>query len=176
MLKNVDATLNADVLHALCSMGHGDEVVIVDAHYPAEAAARESIYGKLLRMEAADTARAVRAVLSVIDLDDAEEYSVDRMLIDRKEEDFMPEVQKEVQVTIDNAAGITVTRGIPRHEFHDRAKKAFCIIVTGETRSWGCYILRKGLSVTPDAPATEKNSRLDQYSWASTPVALEPKD
>ena len=36
MLKNLDPLLNADVLHALCAMGHGDEVVICDANFPAD--------------------------------------------------------------------------------------------------------------------------------------------
>ena len=69
MLKNLDPLLNADVLHALSAMGHGDEVVICDANFPADSVARATALGKLLRMDGVDSARAVRAVLSVLPLD-----------------------------------------------------------------------------------------------------------
>ena len=69
MLKNLDPLLNADVLYALASMGHGDEVVICDANFPADALARETVLGRLLRLDGADAPRAVRAVLSVLPLD-----------------------------------------------------------------------------------------------------------
>jgi hypothetical protein len=51
MLKGLNPLLTPDILYALCAMGHGDEVVIVDAHYPADVAARSTVYGKLLRMD-----------------------------------------------------------------------------------------------------------------------------
>ena len=69
MLKNLDPLLNADILHALRAMGHGDEVVICDANFPADSVARATALGKLLRMDGVDSARAVRAVLSVLPLD-----------------------------------------------------------------------------------------------------------
>jgi L-fucose mutarotase len=49
VLKGLNPLLTPDILYALCAMGHGDEVVIVDAHYPADVAARSTVYGKLLR-------------------------------------------------------------------------------------------------------------------------------
>ncbi len=64
MLKGLNPLLTPDVLYALCAMGHGDEVVIVDAHYPADMAARSSVYGKLLRMDGVAVPEAIRAALS----------------------------------------------------------------------------------------------------------------
>ncbi|MEO3811020.1 RbsD/FucU domain-containing protein [Sphaerisporangium sp. B11E5] len=61
MLKGVDPVLTPEVLYALGSMGHGDEVVVVDANFPAERAARRSGYGKLLRAEGGGSPRVVRA-------------------------------------------------------------------------------------------------------------------
>jgi L-fucose mutarotase len=69
VLKNLDPLLNPDVLHALAAMGHGDEVVICDANFPADAVARHSVLGRLLRLDGVDSPRAVRAVLSVLPLD-----------------------------------------------------------------------------------------------------------
>jgi len=51
VLKGLNPLLTPDVLYALCAMGHGDKVAIVDAHYPADVAGRSSVYGKLLRMD-----------------------------------------------------------------------------------------------------------------------------
>jgi L-fucose mutarotase len=166
MLKNIDPVLNADVLHALCSMGHGDEIVIVDAHYAAQKTANHTGYGKLLRMEGVDTARAVKAVLSVMDIDPAVGEAVERMKVDDMEPSFQPNCQKETQKIIDGAIGREYdVPALLRPLFYERAKNAFAIVITGETRAWGCYILRKGLNVTPDLPAGERNATLEQYDW-----------
>ena len=53
MLKNIDPLLNADVLQALSAMGHGDEVVVCDANFPADSVARATVLGKLLRIDGA---------------------------------------------------------------------------------------------------------------------------
>jgi L-fucose mutarotase len=34
---------------------------------------------------------------------------------------------------------------IERFAFYERAKKAYCVIVTGETRFYGCFIFKKGV-------------------------------
>ena len=69
MLKNIDPLLNADILHALRAMGHGDEVVICDANFPADSVARKTALGRVLRLDGVDAPRAIRAVLSVLPLD-----------------------------------------------------------------------------------------------------------
>ena len=51
MLKHLDPLLNADVLHALRSMGHGDDLVISDTNFPADSVARQTAYGKLLHID-----------------------------------------------------------------------------------------------------------------------------
>ena len=102
MLKGINSLLTPDVLYALCAMGHGDEVVLVDAHYPADTAARSSIFGKLLRMDGVDLPAAIRAVLSVFILDAFVENPVVRMEVDGRPDD-LPEVQREVELEIERA-------------------------------------------------------------------------
>ena len=65
MLKNLDPLLNADILHALRAMGHGDELVVCDANFPADSIARATALGKLLRIDGANAPRAIRAILSL---------------------------------------------------------------------------------------------------------------
>jgi L-fucose mutarotase len=148
MLKGLNPLLTPDVLYALCAIGHGDEVVIVDAHYPADAAARSSVYGKLLRMDGVAVPVAIRAVLSVLILDTFVDHPAERIEVDGKPDDI-PAVQLEAQIEIDRAVGRPqVLAAIPRQIFYERARKAYCIISTGESRGWGCFILRKGVNLT----------------------------
>ena len=48
MLKGIDNRLNADVLHALRSMGHGDVLIVADTNFPADSISRSTICGELL--------------------------------------------------------------------------------------------------------------------------------
>src|ERR1700748_2863750 len=134
MLKGIDPILTPDVLHALCSMGHGDEVAIVDAHYPADAAGRSSSIGKVLRLDGVDSARAIRAVLSVLPLDSFVPHPAERMQVDN-EPQTLPQVQLEAQAEVDVAQrNPHPFAAIIRQDFYQRAKKTYCVIITGETR------------------------------------------
>ena len=41
MLKGLSPLLTPDLLHALASMGHGDEIAIVDANFPADSLGKQ---------------------------------------------------------------------------------------------------------------------------------------
>lgn len=143
MLKELNPLLTPDVLYALCAMGHGDEVVIVDAHYPADVAARSSVYGKLLRMDGVAVPQAVRAVLSVLNLDTFFDRPAEWMEVDGMP-DEVPAVQRDAQIEVDRAAGrAQMFAAVPRQIFYERAKKAYCVVITGEARRWGGFIFRK---------------------------------
>jgi len=79
MLKGISPLLNADVLYALKAMGHGDMLVIVDTNFPADAIARQTALGQVLRIDNVTASRAMRAVLSVLPLDTPLQNSVGRM-------------------------------------------------------------------------------------------------
>ena len=145
MLKNIDPALNADVLHALRSMGHGDTLALVDTNFPAESVARQTTLGKLLRIDNVPAARAMEAILSVLPLDTPLQPSVGRMEVMGAPDQLEP-VQVEVQAKIDAAEGQSAPMyGIERFAFYEAAKKAYCVIATGETRFYGCFLLTKGV-------------------------------
>ncbi|KOF19469.1 fucose-binding protein [Ensifer adhaerens] len=145
MLKNLDPALNADVLHALRSMGHGDTLVISDTNFPSDAIARQTTLGKLLRIDNVSAARAVKAILSVLPLDTPLQPSAGRMEIMGAPTEI-PGVQQEVQAEIDRAEGKPAPMyGIERFAFYEEAKKAYCVITTGETRFYGCFLFTKGV-------------------------------
>jgi L-fucose mutarotase len=152
VLKNLDPLLNADILYALRAMGHGDEVVICDANFPAESVARSTVLGKLLRMDGVDAARAVRAVLSVLPLDTFVESPAMRMEV-VGDAQALPNVQREAQIEVDQAEARAVPFApIERHAFYARARQAYCVIATGEMRGYGCFVFTKGVLLAPDAP------------------------
>ena len=144
MLKNLDPLLNADVLHALRAMGHGDYLVLSDTNFPSDSVARQTVLGKLLRIDA-NCPRAARAILSVMPLDSFVEHATYRMEVVGNPKDIQP-VQKEVQAEIDKAEGKPWPMGsIERMAFYEVAKKAYCVITTAETRFYGCFVFTKGV-------------------------------
>jgi L-fucose mutarotase len=149
MLKGINPLLNADVLQALRAMGHGDDLIIADTNFPADSVARQTVLGKLLRIDAS-AADVVKAVLSLYPLDTFVDDAAARMEIVGKP-DEIPPVQKEVQREIDAAEGKAWPMiSVERYAFYERSKKAYCVIQTGERRFYGCFAFRKGV-VPPDA-------------------------
>jgi L-fucose mutarotase len=150
MLKKINPLLNADVLHALRAMGHGDDLIICDTNFPADSVARQTRLGTLLRIDNVTAAKAIEAVLSLYPLDTFVDDSAARMEMVGKP-DEIPPVQAEVQSVIDAAEGKSWPMiSIERFAFYERAKKAYCVIQTGERRFYGCFAFRKGV-VPPDA-------------------------
>ena len=145
MLKGLDPLLNAEVLHVLRAMGHGDDLVICDTNFPADSVARQTTWGRLIRMDGVSAARATEAVLSVMPLDSFVPFPAERMEI-VGEPDTIPPVQAEVQAAIDAAEPQVGRMGsIERFAFYERAKKAYAVLVTGERRFYGCFIFKKGV-------------------------------
>jgi L-fucose mutarotase len=145
MLKSIDPMLNADVLHALRAMGHGDDLVICDANFPADSVARRTVIGKLLRIDSATAARAARAILSVLPLDSFVEEPTLRMEVVGNPAE-VPLVQAEVQAEIDAAEGRPRPMGsIERFAFYDLARRSYCVVQTGERRFYGCFVFKKGV-------------------------------
>ena len=150
MLKGIHPLLNADVLQALRAMGHGDDLIIADTNFPSDSVARQTRIGKLLRIDNTTAAEAAAAILSVYPLDTFVDDAAARMEIVGKP-DEIPQVQREIQKVIDKAEGKSWPMiSIERHAFYERAKKAYCVIQTGERRFYGCFAFRKGV-VPPEA-------------------------
>lgn len=149
MLKSIDPILNAEVLQALRAMGHGDDIVLCDTNFPADSVARQTVIGKLLRIDNVTAARAAKAILSVMPLDAFVEKPALRMEVVDKPNEVL-QVAAEVQNEIDAAEGKSWPMGsIERFAFYDLAKQAYCVVQTGERRFYGCFIFKKGV-IPPD--------------------------
>ncbi len=150
MLKGISPLLNADVLYALKSMGHGDMLAVVDTNFPAESVASQTVLGELLRIDNVSSAETVAAILSLMPLDTFIDDAAARMEVVGAP-DEVPQVQREVQAVIDKAEGKHwPLTPVERFAFYERAKDAFCVIQTGERRFYGCFTLTKGV-IPPEA-------------------------
>jgi L-fucose mutarotase len=126
-------------------MGHGDELALVDCHFPAVSVAQ-----RLLRLDGADLPAALAACLQLIPLDTFVDDPAARMLQVHAPNEI-PEVQQLCQRVVDAAEGKHVKlAGIVREAFYERARSAYAVLVTGEQRTYGCILIKKGV-VIPSA-------------------------
>jgi L-fucose mutarotase len=140
MLKGISPYLNPGLLKTLYEMGHGDEIVLADAHFPGHTLGR-----RLLRADGLTITQMLDAILPLFELDrltdpltmmqpDAGD-SLDPMV----EADFLRVVQRYAP-----AAPAPVY--IARQAFYDRARSSYAVLMTGELRPYGNLILKKGVT------------------------------
>lgn len=139
MLKGIDPLIGPDLLRVLARMGHGDEIVIADANFPSASIARSTVEGVELRMDC-DAIRALEAVLSLLPLDRHQPGPVVTMQI-VGDPDAVPPVVGEAGLLL----GDTEIVSLERFAFYERARRAFAVLRTAETRAYGNFILRKGV-------------------------------
>ncbi len=136
MLFNLDPLLTGRVLLALDEMGHGDAVVVADAHFTASKLARKH----LIDLPGIGSPRVLQAIRSVM-VPDSHGPALDLM----ESPDGLLPVQEELIAAADLQG--TELRMVERFAFYDLAAQAELIIRTGETRVYGNALFRKG--VTP---------------------------
>jgi len=142
MLKNIPALLTPDALHALASMGHGDELAIVDANFPAARVAAQG-GARLVQLAGTDASAVLRAVLQLLPLDDFSADAAWTMQTVGDAESVAPPVA-EFRALLAQA-NERAPVGLERAAFYERAKSAFAIFRTGEQRKYGNLLLRKGV-------------------------------
>ncbi|MFP5434553.1 MAG: RbsD/FucU family protein [Alphaproteobacteria bacterium] len=138
MLKGLPAMLGPDLLSTLRAMGHGDEIAIVDANYPADAHAT-----RLVRMDGHDVPAIADALLSVLPLD----RDVDAAFrpCAHGDCDRMEPVYSEFDALLARHEPGIVLRPLPGDGFYARVRGCYAIIASGERRLFANIILRKGV-------------------------------
>lgn len=143
MLIGIPPLLSPDALHALRSMGHGDEVALVDANYPAQDHAR-----RLVRADGHGMIAVLEAILTLLPLDRAVPNAVFRAALNNDPAQFGP-VHKEIDATCARLAPGHTPLPLGGEQLYPRIKSAYCIIATGERSLFANVILRKGV-ILPD--------------------------
>lgn len=144
MLKSIHPILSPDLLWVLASMGHGDDLVLVDANHPATAIARSTASGRLVTLPGLRMAEVAAAILTVLPIDDFEPAPVRRMEVIGAPEE-LPPVQREVQAELARAVPGLEMQGLERFAFYDAARAGFAVVQVGDARPYGCFLLRKGV-------------------------------
>lgn len=140
MLRDIPPILSPDLLHALRAMGHGDEIVIADANFPAS-----SLGPRCIRLDGVSACEALRAVLTVMPLDSFTEAPALTMQV-VGDPGATPEIVATFQTIVTEVADAPATlSGLERFAFYARARGAFAVVQTAERRHYGNIILTKGV-------------------------------
>lgn len=149
MLKGIPKVLTPEMLKILSEMGHDDEIVIADAHFPAE-----SIGKRVIQYPCISAPEMVEAILHVFPLDSYVEEPIKVMSIVQSDLDKgmkRPRMWDEVLEAAQELEDFDVRLGeYERFEFYEHSKDAYAIIQTGEERQYGNFMLRKGVVLGKD--------------------------
>ena len=142
MLKGISPLISPELLKILASMGHGDEIVLSDAHFPAE-----SFNNRVIRADGLRVPELLRAILPLFELDAYVEHPL--VMMSAVPGDTLDPTVEESYLKAVNETNpqIKAFGHEERFAFYERTKKAYAVVVTGETAKYGNIILKKG--VTP---------------------------
>lgn len=137
MLKGIPSIISPELLKILMEMGHGDTIVIGDGNFPGK-----SINERCVRCDGHGVPELMKAILKLMPLDTYEKpaFIIDKIPGDNTETpiwDTFNEIIKE-------HTNEKIER-IERFKFYEKAKKAYAVVMTGETALYGCIILKKGV-------------------------------
>lgn len=142
MLVGISPLMSPELLSTLYRMGHGDEIVLADAHFPGESLGRP-----VIRADGLKIAGLLDAIMPLMVLDQYDDKSLIMMAAVPGDE-LDPVVEAGYRAAIDkHQSDAPAIHRIDRFAFYDRAKLAFAIVMTGETAKYGNIVLKKG--VTP---------------------------
>lgn len=138
MLTGLSPLLTPDLLHALASMGHGDEIVLADANFPATTLGK-----RLIHLPGVSAPAVLQAVLSVLPLDSFVDQPALTMQI-VGDNQTRPATVAEFDMLLQQQ-GYQASAALERQAFYQRAEQAFAIVATGELRTYGNILLKKGV-------------------------------
>ena len=143
MLKGISPCISPDLLKVLAEMGHGDEIVLADAHFPGH-----TMNARVLRADGVSITTLLGGILPLFELDSYADPLVMMAAVEGDKLDPKVEARYLKMVHQSNPKAQSPVR-IDRFAFYERARKSFAIVMTGETAKYGNILLKKG--VTPVA-------------------------
>jgi len=145
MLTKLDPLLTPELLNVLALMGHGDEVAVVDANFPADSVARGTCHGQAVTLAGASMPQVVSAILSVLPLDEYVDAPV-RAMAAPTTYAGLPPVQQEVQDIVDTVTGRHWPLGsLERFAFYEASRGSYAVVLTAERRLYGNVLIKKGV-------------------------------
>ena len=145
MLKRIPAFIDAKLLRVLAAMGHGDELAVVDRNFPAESVAVHCTSGELISLGGLDAPTAISGIVELLPLDHFVKAPLHWMDPVDSPGTVLP-VHADVLAVCRHAEQREIDFSpIERFAFYEAARKSFAVIQTGESRPYGCFILKKGV-------------------------------
>jgi len=142
MLKGISPLISPELLSTLAKMGHGDEIILADAHFPGE-----TFNNQVIRADGLTITDLLSAILPLFELDAYVPHPL-VMMAAVKGDELDPSVEDSYLESIHKTnPDIQQVERIERFDFYNRAKEAFAVVMTGETAKYGNILLKKG--VTP---------------------------
>lgn len=142
MLKGIHPAISPDLLKVLAEMGHGDELVLSEAHFPAH-----SIHQNVIRADGLSVATLLEGISALFEFDQYVEAPL-AMMQAVKGDTLDPSVEERYLNAIKKVNGTAPKiERVERFAFYDRAKNAYAVVITGELAKYGNIIIKKG--VTP---------------------------
>ena len=139
MLKGISPLISPELLKVLCEMGHGDEIVLADANFPAE-----SMGQRVVRADGIGAAELLRAILPLFPLDQYDESNFVLMSV-VPGDPIEPVIWDEYRATLTAYEPDAKIQTIDRFAYYERAKIAYCIVATGESAQYANILLKKGV-------------------------------
>lgn len=141
MLLGLPRLLTGDLLKVLCDMGHGDEIVIADANFPAYRCGQ-----RVVELSTASACDVFQSLLKVMPLDHLGGSPICLMEVAKDDDCKQPVIWNEFKNVLRSAGYSSLDfEMIERFDFYERSKQAFAVIQTGEMALYGNLILRKGV-------------------------------
>lgn len=142
MLKGISPLISPDLLAVLARMGHGDEIVLADAHFPGE-----SFNSRVLRADGLLISELLSAILPLFELDSYVPFPM--VMMAAVEGDVLDPLveQRYLEAIHQSNPNVAPIDRIDKFVFYERTRSAFAVVMTGETAKYGNIILKKG--VTP---------------------------
>jgi len=141
MLKGIAPCISPDLLKVLAEMGHGDELILADAHFPGH-----TVNARVLRADGLGIPALLDGILPLFELDSYADSLV--MMAAVKGDELDPAVEAGYMRAVHgHVPKAKPPVRIDRFSFYERAQKAFAVVMTGETAKYGNLLLKKG--VTP---------------------------
>lgn len=123
-------------------MGHGDELVLADAHFPGESLGVEVVRADGLLIPAL-----IRAILPLWELD-AYVPTPLAMMAPVEGDVLDPAVEAAYLAAVQAThAWVRTVDRLERFAFYERARGAFAVVMTGDLAKYGNLILKKGVIV-----------------------------
>ena len=145
MLKNISPILSPQLLFGLAKLGHGDDVALVDANFPADRIA-EQAHARLVQLPGLSTTQVLQAVLSVLPLDHFDSPCSWTMQV-VGDAQAVPAPVAEFKQAL-HAAGEATPGSLERFAFYEHARSARLVVQTGDLRKYANILLRKGVIAT----------------------------